>query len=63
MESKEVTGLLGLLHDAAAKQEEYLDFDASNDVVKETLKDELFLVLEDIQVFTLAHITNNQEEE
>ena len=63
MDSKDITHLLGLLHDAAARLEDYLDFDASNDVVKETLKDELFLVLEDIQVFTLSHITNNQEED
>lgn len=54
MDKKSICYLLSLLHDAAARLEDYLGHDEPKDPVKEGLKDELFLVLDDIQVTTLS---------
>ena len=62
MESKDTTQLFGLLHDAAARLEDYLEHDAAAAPIKEMLKDELLRVLEDIQVFTLHYATSQKEE-
>ena len=58
MDSKDLTQLIGLLGDAAFKLQDYLTYNDSIGPAKDLLKDELFRVLEDIQLFAI-----NQKEE
>ena len=65
MDNVSINYLLDLLHDAAARLEDYLEYvepKESKDPIKEMFKEALFQVLRDIQVTTLSISSDLKEE-